>query len=68
MASRSPDPNPPNAEVKEELKQEDSAATEHNATNASSPPAPTGAEGLTKKQLEIMSSIIHRITNYRDEE
>ena len=69
MESQSPAPNAPPVEVKQEVKQEEAAATENNATTSSSPAPASGApQGLTKKELDVMSNIIHRISNYRDKE
>ncbi|KAF8866168.1 Bromodomain-containing protein [Acephala macrosclerotiorum] len=69
MASQSPAPNAPPVEVKQEVKQEEVAATENNATTSSSPAPAAGApQGLSKKELDLMSNIIHRISNYRDKD
>lgn len=69
MASQSPAPNAPPIEVKQEVKQEEAVATEDNATTSSSPAPAAGApQGLSKKELDVMSNIIHRISNYRDKE
>lgn len=69
MASHSPELNVPDAQVKQEVLQEGNATANNNATTSSSPPATTGAGGgLTKRELELMTNIIHRISNYRDKE
>ncbi|KUJ14719.1 Bromodomain-containing protein [Mollisia scopiformis] len=69
MASRSPEPSAADSEMKQEVKQEDAAATENNATTGSSPPATTSAgEGLSKKDFELMTNILARISNYRDKD
>ncbi|KAE8450030.1 hypothetical protein EG329_007169 [Mollisiaceae sp. DMI_Dod_QoI] len=67
MASRSPEVDAPAVEVKQEVKQEEVAGTENNATANTSAPTPSGAvEGLSKREYEIMSNVIHRISNFRD--
>jgi len=69
MSSQSPAPTEP----KEEVKEEDSIVAEGSATDApEASEAPAGATstggGLSKKDFEIMTGILHRITNYRDQE
>lgn len=48
----------------EEVKTEENAGAEANAT-AAAPPTPTG---LSKQELDVCDGILKRISDYRDEE
>ena len=53
-----------------EIKDEDSIVADSGAPDATDGPAPAASPeaGLTKKEFDMMTSILHRISNYRDEE
>jgi chromatin structure-remodeling complex subunit RSC1/2 len=53
-----------------EVKVEDSIVADSGAPEATEQAAPAASPeaGLTKKEFDMMTSILHRISNYRDEE
>ena len=59
----------PAPEVKDEIKEEESivADTSAPAVDVEVPPAAT-SQGLVKKDFELMSRIVHRISEFKDEE
>lgn len=64
------------AQIKAEMPSESNATTAqptmgtHDTSMATSTPGPSRRTpiGLSKKEYEIMNGILHRLTNYRDEE
>jgi chromatin structure-remodeling complex subunit RSC1/2 len=66
MASPAAEPPAPAPEVKEE----DSIVADSSAPDATdgAAPATLSDAGLTKKEFDMMTSILHRISNYRDDE
>jgi chromatin structure-remodeling complex subunit RSC1/2 len=65
MSSPTSEPAAPAPEVKEE----DSIVADSGAPDAAECTAPpTVEDGLTKKDFDLMTGILHRITNFRDEE
>jgi hypothetical protein len=65
MSSPASEPVAPAPAVKEE----DSIVADSRAPEAAEGTAlPTVEDGLTKKDFDLMTSILHRITNFRDEE
>ena len=59
----------PAPEVKDEMNEEESIVADTNApaVDVELPPAAT-SQGLVKKDFELMSRIVHRITEFKDEE
>jgi len=53
-----------------EAKEEDSIVADIGGPDATDEPAPAASPeaGLTKKEFDMMTGILHRISNYRDEE
>ena len=53
-----------------EVKEEDSIVADSGAPTATDrlPPAASPEAGLTKKEFDMMTGILHRISNYRDQE
>jgi chromatin structure-remodeling complex subunit RSC1/2 len=68
MSSPAAEPAAPAPEVKEE----DSIVADSSAPRAPDDDGPAPATspeaGLTKKEFDMMTGILHRISNYRDEE
>jgi chromatin structure-remodeling complex subunit RSC1/2 len=69
MSSQTPDPSAPLAEIKEE---ENTGADGDATTTTPVANQPTSkyvsGTTLTKKDFEVMTGILHRLTNYRDKE
>jgi chromatin structure-remodeling complex subunit RSC1/2 len=66
MSSPTSEPSAPAPEVKEE----DSIVADSGAPDVTDGAATATStdSGLTKKDFDLMTSILHRITNFRDEE
>jgi hypothetical protein len=63
-------PTPEQVAPATEIKEEDSIVADSGALDAvdGSVAAASSESGLTKKDFDVMSGILHRITNFRDEE
>ena len=66
MASQSPPPAAPVAEIKVE----ENAIPERSATDPSGTPAPgtPASAGLTKQDYEVMSRLLVRLVDFKDKE
>jgi chromatin structure-remodeling complex subunit RSC1/2 len=53
-----------------EIKEEESIVADSGAPDATdrAAPATSPEAGLTKKEFDMMTGVLHRINNYRDEE
>jgi hypothetical protein len=63
MASQSPPPPAPAAEIKVE----ETAVPESNATEPTSGPGTPAPAGLTKQDYEVMSKLVIRLIEFKDD-